>query len=105
MRKTSFALLGAALVLPTGTIVADALPKHVRRHASHVHAAPRGEAAANLVRDPYNDSSGWDMPGAIISSATRRSQREPGVTLELAPDARETATGGPVGGVPGYDGS
>lgn len=43
-------------------------------------------------------------PGEIIRDATERAQREPGVTSELAPDAKQTATGGPVGGVPGFEG-
>ena len=44
-------------------------------------------------------------PGAIVRQQTERSAREPGVTEELAPDAKETATGGPSGGVPGRSGN
>ena len=41
-------------------------------------------------------------PGEIILNQTERAQHEPGVTQELAPDAKQTATGGPSGGVPGF---
>ena len=51
---------------------------------------------------PYDPS--YTGPGATIFEATKKAQHEPGVTLELAPDAKETATGGPVDGVPGFDG-
>ena len=44
-------------------------------------------------------------PGAQVFDATRRAAHEPGVTHELAPDAKETATGGPSGGIPGFDGT
>ena len=43
-------------------------------------------------------------PGEIIARRTAQAQRDPGVTNELAPDSSQTATGGPVGGVPGFDG-
>ena len=46
-----------------------------------------------------------EAPGAIVRQQTERSAREPGVTQELAPDAKETATGGPSGGVPGRSGN
>lgn len=52
----------------------------------------------------YNPYVGYQGPGSIVLNATERARREPGVTLELAPDAKETATGGPVGGVPGHEG-
>lgn len=44
-------------------------------------------------------------PGADVLKATEHAKSDPGVTLELVPDAKETATGGPVGGPPGFDGS
>lgn len=45
---------------------------------------------------------GWQ--DEAVRAATERAQNEPGVTRELAPDARQTATGGPSGGVPGFSG-
>ena len=60
------------------------------------------EPYAGLNRNPY---AGYTGPGSAVLNATVQSERDPGVTLELAPDAKETATGGPVGGPPGYDGS
>ncbi len=50
-------------------------------------------------------ASPYTGPGSIIFNATVQEQNAPGVTNELAPDAKATATGGPVGGVPGFDGS
>ena len=52
-----------------------------------------------------NPYAGYSGPGSAVLNATERAKKEPGVTLELAPDAKETATGGPVGGPPGFDGS
>ncbi len=53
---------------------------------------------------PYGYPGGAYGAGQIIENATIRAQHEPGVTSELAPDAKQTATGGPVGGVPGFSG-
>ena len=39
-----------------------------------------------------------------MARATARAYTEPGVTQELAPDAKQSATGGPSGGVPGFSG-
>lgn len=39
-------------------------------------------------------------PGATVLKRGRAAQDEPGVAEELAPDAKQTATGGPVGGSP-----
>ena len=50
----------------------------------------------------YGYWGGWQ--GDAIARATARAQTEPGVTEELAPDAKQTATGGPSGGVPGFSG-
>lgn len=53
----------------------------------------------------YNPYADYDGPGSIVLNETEKARREPGVTVEIAPDAKETATGGPVGGVPGFDGT
>ena len=78
-----------------------------RLHHRHSHAPPRErpsseEPYAGLRGNPY---AGYVGPGSEVLNATVRAAREPGVTLELSPDAKETATGGPVGGPPGFDGS
>ena len=43
-------------------------------------------------------------PGAasheIVHNAKNKETRAPGMTKEIAPDAKETATGGPAGGLP-----
>ncbi len=80
----------------------DGARAHRRRaHDERViHASE--EPLGSGERNPYADYHG---PGSVVLNKTERARSEPGVTLELAPDAKETATGGPVGGVPGYDGS
>ena len=45
-----------------------------------------------------------NAPGSIIIRKTIRAQAEPGVTTEIAPDSKQTATGGPSGGIPGASG-
>ncbi len=64
----------------------------------HASQEPLGSGQVN----PYANYNG---PGSAVLNATVRAAGEPGMTLELAPDAKETATGGPVGGPPGFDGS
>ena len=51
-------------------------------------------------QDTYQDQSA----AAIVDSATRRAHNEPGVTREFSPEARQTATGGPSGGIPNQSG-
>lgn len=65
---------------------------------THASQEPLGGGQVN----PYADYKG---PGSAVLNATVRAAGEPGVIHELAPDAKETATGGPVGGPPGFDGS
>ena len=67
-----------------------------RRHPHHV-ARTYEYAAPGYPH--YSRSADW------IAAAAARAQTEPGVTSELSPDAKQTATGGPVGGVPGFDGT
>ncbi len=59
-----------------------------------------------LAQEDSRASAGSSQaPGAIVRQQTERSAHEPGVTNELAPDAKETATGGPSGGIPGRSGN
>ena len=81
----------AALTCSVPAVFAQTYP----RHRAHLHHR------ASVVA-PQAYSSNWQAD--VIARATERAQTEPGITNELAPDSRQTATGGPVGGVPGYDG-
>ena len=92
----------AALVLTTGTALAGHL--HHRYRVSHHRSfvAPYSDPAYGYASP---SPAGWISSAEIVRQATARAYLEPGTTLELAPDAKETATGGPVGGVPGFDGT
>jgi hypothetical protein len=81
----------AVLALLATTIGSDAQPRH-RHHARYANVYPAQAYASD------------DVPGGIVARLTARAQNEPGLTRELAPDSRQTASGGPVGGVPGFDG-
>ena len=110
----SVALLGGAAAQTTRhrghsrAHVADHGPYGRRTHAyaSVPYDGQRGlgyeHPAYGYEEAPYDPR--YAGPGAVVFNATRRAAHEPGVTNELAPDAKETATGGPSGGVPGFDG-
>ncbi len=92
--------------------VAAAKVFHRARHiASRAdHAGSYKERVIHASQEPlgsggHNPYTNYHGPGSAVLNATERARNEPGVTLELAPDAKETATGGPVGGPPGFDGS
>ena len=55
-----------------------------------------------MAQRGYYGVGGWEAEAN--AAATARAYREPGTTLDLAPDAKLTATGGPSGGVPGFSG-
>ena len=78
------------------TFASPALALNLSRHHAHHRHLVRVEA-------PQAYDGNWQAE--VIARATERAQTEPGLTNELAPDSRQTATGGPVGGVPGYDGT
>ena len=67
----------------------------------HHHRAHRA-GSLNYYDQNYVGSYGGSWEGAAIARATERMQYAPGVTNELAPDAKATPTGGPSGGVPGF---
>lgn len=50
---------------------------------------------------PVMPPPGVAGPQAAMRAAARRANHEPGLAREVAPDARQTATGGPSGGLPG----
>jgi hypothetical protein len=99
-KATSLAMTAAVMVLTAPAV--QARPLHPR--IVHHHATLPREGAAPYAVEP-NPYQGYEGPGSIVLNATERAKHEPGVTNELAPDAKETATGGPVGGVPGFDGT
>ena len=51
---------------------------------------------------PYDPA--YQGPGAEVFRRTIQSAHEPGVTLQLDPEAKESATGGPSGGLPSQSG-
>ena len=120
MPMKPIAMLAAVPLVVTASSSVLAGSAHRWRHEAHGHVLHETtetsqharrvsrRAFSPLVPPTYGaaqPTDNWNAPGAIIAAATRRAQHDPGVTLELAPDAKETATGGPVGGVPGFDGS
>ena len=82
---------------------------HVRRplHASHVPSthvpASPVHATRGAPENSYGNAPGdrsYEGPGATVFGRTVQFQQAPGVTTELDPAARESATGGPSGGLP-----
>lgn len=97
MPRLSHAICG--VTVPASVIVALTVGAAARPASHGIH---RHHASRMVYEQPYATSGGWQA--AAIAHATTVMQNAPGVTNELAPDAKETATGGPVGGVPGFSG-
>lgn len=103
--------IGSVALAGLSSTVTAARPIHHERHLKPVHKSQeerRSKASKTQSNDNdtgFNPYAGYGGPGSAVLNATIRAAHEPGVTLELAPDAKETATGGPVGGPPGFDGS
>jgi hypothetical protein len=87
MTPLRFTVAVAALTLAVSPALA--------RHRHHRLPVPPEAAAPTYW-------GGWQAEA--IARATARQRAAPGLTEELAPDALETATGGPSGGVPGFSG-
>ncbi len=104
MSKT-IALVAAGTVMVATPTLAQG-DNHHHRHHRYAAAQPYGSG------EPYGDRNarypqfygggGWEA--ATNARLTAQAYREPGVTLELAPDSKQSATGGPSGGVPGFSG-
>ena len=103
------------VLLATGTmlITTPALAqshRHHHRHYRYAAAQPDGSGEPYGYRNApypqayggYYGGGGWEARNN--ARLTAQAYRDPGVTLELAPDAKQTATGGPSGGVPGFSG-
>ncbi len=58
----------------------------------------RGTGYGRGYASGFGYAGGWEA--AANARLTAQAYREPGVTLEIAPDAKQTATGGPSGGLP-----
>ena len=88
-------VLGGAVLFTSPAVGRD------RLHHHHRHAT--GE---RVQAQPYSGYGGSyaDTQDNAVARATARAYTEPGVTQELAPDAKQSATGGPSGGVPGFSG-
>ena len=66
------------------------------------HAQDGGGFNAGAAQvPPPGTYNGYNGPGATVLKKTLKAQHEPGVAEEIAPDAKQTATGGPSGGLPG----
>ena len=118
MTHRIFSMASAAALLAASTINVDAQPRHVgivaHHHRHYAGASSHAGTAGFRYSPPVDPRYGYEEapydpsyqgPGADVFAATKKAQHEPGVTLDLEPDAKETATGGPVGGIPGHDGT
>ncbi len=69
------------------------------------HAQQGGGFNAGAAQVPPQGSyDRYSGPGATVLQKSLKAQHEPGVAEELEPGAKQTATGGPSGGLPGRGG-
>ena len=69
------------------------------------HAEDGGSFNAGAAQiPPQGNYDGYNGSGSIVLKKSLKAQKEPGVAQEVAPDAKQTATGGPSGGLPGTSG-
>ena len=120
-RQLLYMISGVALA-SLGASAAQARPHH-RRVADHHHYRYGYATAANIpyraerpsFRNPYplRPQYGYEEApydgayqgaGADVFRRTIQSAHEPGVTLQVEPESKETATGGPAGGLPSQSG-
>ena len=106
--------IAALVALSTSDVEARAGHARLVAHHHHRYAGVTPYPGAYGYSAPVDPRYGYEEapydpayqgPGAEVFALTRQAQHEPGVTLELEPDAKQTATGGPVGGIPGRDGT
>ncbi len=122
MRTAHTFLLASACILAVAP-AASAKPLHHRHRIVARAGVPRayvGYAAPYSGRSVSEDGGGFNAgaaqipprgtydgyqgPGGTVLRRSLDAQHEPGVAQELAPDAKQTATGGPSGGLPGFGG-
>ena len=122
-KTTLAASVGAAAVILAFAPTASAQVRHHHRIVRAYHAAygyagygrpSSGASDATLNGNAFNAGAAqiplpgtynnYYGPGATVLRRGLAAQFEPGVTEELFPDAKQTATGGPVGGASGTGG-
>lgn len=106
IRSISYVAAGAA-VLTLYAPMADARTRHVVPRAHHRHAGNRapgyGHSAQTRPQGGYGNGpaeSSYQGPGSDVFRRTIQTEQAPGVTRELDFDAKQSATGGPAGGLP-----
>ena len=111
--KTVLFLIAGVSIVATPVL---AQPNHHRRHYRYGPAQPDGSGEPYGYRNaPYPQAyggyygtgsygAGGSWEAQTNARLTAQAYRDPGVTLELDPTAKQTATGGPVGGLPGRGG-
>ena len=105
----TMALIAAGTALVATPVLAQGASHH-HRHYRYGPAQPDGSGEPYGYRNApypqfyggYYGGGGWEAQ--TNARLTAQAYREPGVTLELAPDSKQSATGGPSGGVPGFSG-
>ena len=111
MSSTSktMALIAAGTMLVAVPAPAQSYRHHHRHHRSAAAGPDGGGEPYGNRNAPYPQAyggyyggGGWEAE--TNARLTAQAYREPGVTLELAPDSKQSATGGPSGGVPGFSG-
>ena len=100
-------LASACALIAVPAASARPLHHHHRLAAHHpaVYAQQDGAAfnAGAAQVPPKGTYDNYRGPGATVLKRGLDAQHEPGVAQEIAPDAKQSATGGPAGGLPGRD--
>ena len=110
IRGVSYVAAGVAL-LALSVSTADARSHRVAPSSRHHHTRAgyhaRHRALAHDTRTSPQGGYGGDAaassyqgPGADVFRRTLQTEQAPGVTRELDFDAKQSATGGPAGGLP-----
>ncbi len=124
MKRQLLYLISSAAIVSSSVTAAEAQPRHdgarhshhryhsAERHAplGHPDVGARYDVRARYPVDPrfgYEeapDDPSYHGPGGEVFRRTIESAHEPGLATELDPDAKQTATGGPSGGLPSQSG-
>ena len=106
MIKKLTCLATTPLVLTMAPSTAEARGNHPRAGHRHLHArdgVPGYRYARTDPRRGYEEAPAdpsYQGPGADVFRQTILSAHAPGTALELDPDGKQSATGGPSGGLP-----
>ena len=124
MKRQLLYLISIAVIVSASVTMAEARARHHEAHHPHhrFHSAydhapfadpdlrARREFRARYPVDPrfgYEEAPydpSYRGPGDEVFRRTIESAHEPGLATELDPDAKQTATGGPSGGLPSQSG-